>query len=158
MARAANSTYYLGSEFFVYINDASYGAGDAPVGYATECTLSMSANQIDTSNKTSGIWASAMPGQISWSVSTSALYTTAGNYASIFGLFKDRKKVKVVFATCQGGYDSSNNYITTIENGSAGSIKMEGDAYITSLELNAGNSEVASFSIEFTGEGILAKV
>lgn len=143
--------YYLGSEFFVY--DGST-ASATPFAYATECALSLSANQIDTSNKQSGYWASALPGQISWNVSTSALYTNKNNYSTIFDKFTLRQPITVTFGLAKGP-DSSGNFDA--------SLNMDGEryigtAYITSLELSAGNNEVASFSVEFTGEGQLAKV
>ena len=151
MAYSHEQLYYLGSEMFVY--DGSTAAA-TPFAYATECSLSLSANQIDTSNKQQGAWASALPGQISWSISTSALYTNQNNYGQIFDKFTQRKPISVIFGLAKGT-DSSGNFDP--------SINMEGEhymgtAYITSLELNAGTSEVASFSVEFTGEGQLARV
>ena len=152
----SGSQYYLGNEFFVYTRDVSTD-GVTPVGaiadspifaYSTECTLSVSANQIDTSNKQSGAWASALPGQLSWTISTSALYTNQNNYDTIFDVMRQRKPVYVEFAQIKSLQDSSFGIDPT-----AG--YYAGVAYITSLELNAGNNEVASFSAEFTGEGKL---
>lgn len=63
------ANYVLGNEFMVL--DASLDAsgnmqsGTKILGYGTECTLSMSADQIDTANKQLGYWASALPGSIS---------------------------------------------------------------------------------------------
>ena len=142
--------YYLGSEFFVY--DGST-AGATPFAYSTECTLSLSANQIDTSNKQSGYWASALPGQISWNVSTSALYTNQNNYGAIFDKFVQRQPITVTFGLAKG-MDSSGNFDASLNTDGE---RYVGTAYITSLELNAGNAEVASFSVEFTGEGQLKK-
>ena len=142
--------YYLGSEFFVY--DGSGGSA-TPFAYATECTLSLSANQIDTSNKQSGYWASALPGQISWNISTSALYTNQNNFGTIYDKFTQRQPINVTFGIAQG-MDSSGNFNPALD---STATHYTGTAYITSLELNAGNSEVASFSVEFTGEGQLAK-
>lgn len=152
---AHNGRYYLGNELFVYTQDSSNGepVGTAsPFAYSTECTLSISADQIDTSNKQSGVWASALPGQLSWSISTSALYTNVNNYSTMFAKFAAREPLFVSFGevTDLGDADSSMN--TTLLK-SAG--YYQGTAYITSLELNAGNGEVASFSVEFTGEGQL---
>ena len=42
-------TYLLGNQFFVYDSSAN------PIAYATECTLSVSADTIDTTNKQSGV-------------------------------------------------------------------------------------------------------
>ena len=153
MAHASSlGEYYLGNELFVYTNDSSLATDASVFAYATECTLSVSANQIDTSNKQSGVWASALPGQLSWSVSTSALYTTANNYKTIFEKFAAREEVWVQFGEITSLGDSSTAMNTALD-GSAG--YYTGKAFITSLELNAGNNEVASFSCEFTGNGQL---
>ena len=152
-------TYYLGNEFFVYtqaIDSSGNPTGTAkPFAYSTECTLSLSANQIDTSNKQSGVWASALPGQISWSISTSALYTSANNYDEIYEAFSTRKPLYVTF-----GQVADIDHVDTSTGIALDSSvsHYSGTAYITSLELNAGNNEVASFSCEFTGEGKLAKL
>lgn len=157
-----SGNYFLGNEFFVYLSDVSTN-GDVstnavPFAYSTECTLSLSANQIDTSNKQSGFWASALPGQISWNVSTSALYTTKNNYKTMYDIMAARKQVYVRFGQVtnveeiSSAVDASANAAMALDK-SAG--YYGGLAYITSLELNAGNNEVASFSAEFTGEGAL---
>ena len=152
---ASNVDYTLGAELFVYYSDSSVATvGDTPFAYSTECTLSISADQIDTSNKQSGIWASALPGQLSWNVSTSALYTSANNYHAIFKLFADRTPVVITFGhiTSLGTADADASL-----NLNTGKAYYSGKAYITSLELNAGSNEVASFSVEFTGEGKLTQ-
>lgn len=154
--------YFLGNEFFVYTSDVSTnGTIDSsivPFAYATECTLSLSADQIDTSNKQSGFWASALPGQISWNISTSALYTTEANYKKMFDKLSKREQVYVRF----GQVMNVDEISSTVDASANAAIALDktagyygGFAYITSLELNAGNNEVASFSAEFTGEGAL---
>ena len=148
---AHTGTYYLGNELFVYTSDSSNGTAN-PFAYSTECTLSISANQIDTSNKQSGVWASALPGQLSWNVSTSALYTNQNNYKTMFDKFAAREPVWVSFGEVTSMGDASTAMNTALLK-SAG--YYQGIAYITSLELNAGNGDVASFSVEFTGEGQL---
>lgn len=142
--------YFIGNELFVYMSAAENGVGSAPLAYATECTLSISAAQIDTSNKQSGTWASALPGQLSWSVSASALYTSANNFHTIFETYRTRTKLYVAFGEITS-LASENFDLDTAK------THYEGWAYITSMELNAGNGEVASFSIELTGEGELTQ-
>lgn len=142
-------TYVLGNEFFVY--DASSNA----IAYATDCNLSVSADTIDTSNKQSGIWASAMAGQISWNVSTSALYTSEAKYDELFSAMTTRTPMTIKFGRITSLVDASTGEPNTTLKVSAG--YYEGEAYITSLELNAGNNEVASYTAEFTGNGKLQR-
>lgn len=150
---AHNGTYYLGNEFFVYTSDSSTGSA-TPFAYSTECTLSISADQISTANKQSGAWASALPGQLSWSISTSALYTNQNNYSTIFGYYASRTPLYVTFGQITSLGDASNPINTALDSSAA---HWTGKAYITNLELNAGNNEVASFSVTFTGEGQLTQ-
>lgn len=140
-------TYVLGNEFFVY--DASSNA----IAYATDCTLSVSAETIDTSNKQSGVWASAIAGQMSWTVSTSALYTSEAKYDELFTAMTTRTPITIKFGRITSLVDTSTGEIDTTLNTSAG--YYEGQAYINSLELSAGNNEVASYTAEFTGNGKL---
>lgn len=146
----AQENFVLGNEFFVF--DGSTGV---PLAYATECSLSISADTIETSNKMSGTWASALPGQNSWTVSTSALYAadSSWGYNQMFQSMSQRRPYKIKFGRVKNyntipDYTNPANY--TLD-ASAG--YYEGDAYLTSLELSAGNGEVASMSAEFTGNG-----
>jgi predicted secreted protein len=145
----------LGNEFFVFNCDASANA--TPLGYATTCTLSLSANTIDKSNKMSGVWSEALPGQLSWTITTSALYASEATwgYAAMAAAMKARTPYLIRFGRVTN-YDHIADY--TVEanyqlDSSAG--YEEGYAWITSVELNAGNNEVASYSVTFTGNGKL---
>ena len=146
--------FILANEFFVF--DAS-GNTSTPFAYSTECTLSLSSDTIETSNKMSGVWAAALPGQISWEVSTSALYSTtaANSYNSLYDSVAHRTPYLLRIGRVQNynnisDYTNASNYVL---DASAGFY--EGYAYITSLELNASNNEVASYSATFTGNGQL---
>lgn len=48
-----NNQYILGNEFFIYTADTSSGS-DTPVAYATEATMSLSADTISCASKSSG--------------------------------------------------------------------------------------------------------
>ena len=100
----------------------------------------------------SGVWAAALPGQISWEVSTSALYSTtaANSYNSLYDAVAHRTPYLLRIGRVQNynniaDYTNASNYVL---DASAGFY--EGYAYITSLELNASNNEVASYSATFT--------
>lgn len=148
-----NEGFVLGNELFLF--DAS---SNKPFAYATECSLSLSSEQISTSNKMSGVWTSALPGQISWNMSVSALYTASeGNigYKNLYDSMASRETFLVKFGIVDDyesitDYTDSSNY--TLD-ASAG--YFEGYAYISNLELTAGNNEVASYSVELVGNGKL---
>lgn len=144
----AASQYLLGENFFVYTGDTN----EKPLAYSTECTLSISGDTIDVSSKNDGVFAAALPGQFSWTISTSALYTTEAQYDTLYESMLRREPLKITF----GRVTSLGNATTDI-NTALDKTKtyFEGLAFITSLELNAGNGECASYSIEFQGNGRL---
>lgn len=94
-----------------------------------------------------------MPGTISWTMSTSALFTDANNYDALFKKMTARQPVEFKF-----GYVNSLGTSTTEADLTLNTKKSyySGTGYITSLELSAGNNEVASFSIEISGNGKLS--
>lgn len=149
---ANTEQFLLGNNFFVF--DSSTGE---PLAYSTECSLSVSADAISKSNKMSGVWASNLPGQLSWEISTSALYSAAASwgYDQMFNAMKTRTPYTIRFGKVED-YDQITDY-TDPDNYTldAGAGYYQGQAYITSLELNAGNNEIASFSITLTGDGAL---
>lgn len=143
--------YLLGENFFVYTGDTNKN----PIAFSTDCTLSISGDTIDTSSKSSGVFASALPGQFSWTISTSALYTTEAQYETLYEAMLTRTPMKITFGRVTSLGDATTEINTALD---STKTHFEGQAYITSLELSAGNGEVASYSIEFNGDGRLSMV
>lgn len=145
--------FVLGNELFLFD-----GSTNKPFAYATECSLSLSSEQISTANKMSGNWTTGLPGQISWTMSVSALYTAAQGsvgYKNLYDAMANRETIKVNFGVVDG-YNEISDYTDPDEyvlDSAAG--YYQGYAYISSLELTAGNGEVASYSVELTGNGKL---
>lgn len=148
-----NEGFVLGNELFLF--DAS---SNKPFAYATECSLSLSSEQISTANKMSGNWTTALPGILSWNMSISALYTAdEGNigYKNLYDSMANRETFLVKFGIVDD-YNDITDYTDPDEytlDSSAG--YFEGYAYIGNLELSAGNGEVASYSVELIGNGKL---
>ena len=138
----------MGENFFVYTGDST----KTPIGYSTECTLSISGDTIDVSSKNDGVFAAALPGQFSWTISTSALYTTEAQYDTLYESMLRREPLKITFGRVTSLGDATTDISTAID---TTKTYFEGLAFITSLELNAGNGECASYSIEFQGNGRL---
>ena len=93
-----------------------------------------------------------MPGTISWTMSTSALFTDANNYDALFKKMTARQPVEFKFGYVTSLGDSTTEADLTLNTAKS---YYSGTGYITSLELTAGNNEVASFSIEISGNGKL---
>lgn len=154
MSQNLNSeNFVLGNELFLFD-----GSTNKPFAYATECSLSLSAETISTANKMAGNWQTALPGQVSWSMSVSALYTASeGNigYKNLYDSMANRETIKVKFGIVDD-YNNITDYTDPDEyvlDSSAG--YYTGYAFISSLSLTAGNNEVASYSVELTGNGKL---
>lgn len=141
-----------GGDLMVFLDDTS-------IALATSHTLSVNGETVDTSNKDEGggDWSSSEVGTLSWEASTENMYTletTHGKtYDDLFDALVNKKLLNLVFGkksvqatdVPDGGWKSSTpNY--------------KGEAYITSLELNAQNGEYATYSASFTGVGALTKV
>ena len=142
----------LGDELFVYINTGTEETPIwAPLAYSTSCSLNLSSDTIDSSNKMSGVWTAALPGKLSWSISTEALmsYNTTG-----YGYFFEKLVARTPFLLKFG----------QVKNLSTGDFSADdtktyytGKAYCSSCNLTADNGSVSSMSIEFTGDGALTK-
>lgn len=120
--------------------------GGALIGAATDCSLSMSAEVIDTSTKDSDAWRSVLPGMRSATMSCSGLIDYQGadyDVPDLFGAFSGRTELTLVF-----------------QNEVVGDKKFTCTGYITSLEQSAGVEDTATYSatFELTGEVLMADI
>lgn len=122
--------------------------GADPIGYATTCSLEMTMDTIDTSNKMSGAYKTYLVGQMGWTLSSDSMLTfatTAGqSIADLFEAMEARTPVTVKFAKVGAAY-------------AAGVPSFTGSALITSLSVQADNGAVATMSVTMTGTGALTK-
>lgn len=122
--------------------------GTDPIAYAKTCSLEMTMDTIDTSNKMSGAFKTYLVGQMGWSLSSDSLLTfssTAGESVSdLFTAMTSRTPITVKFAKADTGF-------------AAGVPSYSGSALITSLNIQADNNEVASLSVALTGTGALTQ-
>lgn len=146
---ASRENLILGDELFVY---AMVGEEWIPVGFSTSCSLSLTADSIDTSNKFSGVWTSVLPGKISWSISTESLMSYAETgYGYFFDKLTKREAFELRFGQVVSAEERDFDLNET-------KTYYKGRAYCTNCSLTADNGGVATMSIEFAGEGALEKV
>ena len=146
---ASRENLILGDELFVY---AMVGEEWIPVGFSTSCSLSLTADSIETSNKFSGVWGSVLPGKISWSISTESLMSYAETgYGYFFDKLTKREAFELRFGQVVSAEERDFDLNET-------KTFYKGRAYCTQCSLSADNGGVASMSIEFAGEGPLEKV
>ena len=120
---------------------------DTPIAYATSNSLSYSLDTIDTSNKMSGDWKSALPGHIGWTISTDALISATDghmSYDTLEDLMIARNPITVKFGKVGSAFALD-----------VSTIVRSGEAVITSLELNTERGGICTSSITLQGNGKL---
>lgn len=128
------------------------------IGFATNHTLSVSADTKETTNKDegNGDWQSSEVGTLSWSVTTENLMDdtkkNGATYDTLFDIMTKKEHIKGVFGPkTDAEITDTNGWTPDLEK-----CRM-GDMIITSLEENAQNGENVTFSATFTGVGALKK-
>lgn len=139
--------------------------GGKSIAFATNHTLSISADTKETSTKDSGgLWQTSEVGMLSWSCSSENLIGNpmAGiGYDELFDMMVARKPITGVFALEGNSTDYAEGKLGAAP--TTGWTAKSGDGYtgqmvITSLEKNAPNGENATLKVDFTGIGELKKV
>lgn len=131
----ATTGTFNGKLIGVYIDDVL-------IGCATSGTLRIEAESIDATCKDSDAWGSSIAGRRSWSMDVDALVkydATEGLEQSIDNILADAT-VTLKWST----------EVT-------GDVYYTGTAITTSVEINAPNNEVASWSVSFAGQGAITK-
>ncbi len=132
--------------------------GGKSIAYATNHTLEINGETVNTSNKDEGggDWESSEISILSWSVNSDNLFSTDGQgnlYDDLFDAMIAKQPINLVFATKSGS-------ATDVPTGgwTAAIPKFSGDAVITSLSLNAPNGEYATYTVQFKGVGALSRI
>ena len=125
--------------------------GSEVVAHSTSCSLSVSVDLPDSTTKSSQGWAEQIGGLKSWSLTTDGLATvdpTGATYivGDIFTALAARTAVTVKFTTVSTGS-------TVI----AGDLVWSGLAFIESLDVTADMESPATYSVSFTGTGVLTQ-
>lgn len=139
--------------------------GGKSIAYATNHTLSISADTKETSTKDSGgLWQTSEVGMLSWSCSSENLIgdPMAGiGYDELFQMMVARKPITGIFALEGNSTDFQEGKLGAAPaNGwtAKASDGYTGQMVITSLEKNAPNGENATLKVDFQGVGELKKV
>ena len=148
---AATAALINGSDLIVKFG--ATGSGETEIAYGTSCSLEVSRDEIDQSNKNSGAWKSIIPGMRSWTLSAEALYfigtpaapyATMGTAESMYAAFlNDATNTAEVFIEF------------TLRTRDAADKYYSGKAIITSFSLSGGVEDQATFSVSLSGNGEL---
>lgn len=105
----------------------------------TNCTMSVNADLFETTSKESGGWKSVMPGlrDVSYSGEGLADFAAGANYTltEIFAAYNNRTLLSVKFTNGTNTFSQSG--------------------YIASFEVSGPMEDVATYTIEVTGTGVL---
>lgn len=113
-------------------------AGTTAIGGQKSTSISMSADTIDASCKDAGDWYINISGPKQWSASCDGIvYLNDEGYKAAVNAFMNSTAITAVFKN------------------EAGTIHYEGEAYITSLDLDAPYEDLTSYSMEVSGAGKL---
>lgn len=116
------------------------GTSFSLLGEARDATLNISQNEIDATSFDSGGWSEFIPGLKEWTVDTEALYIpdNAGQDALYESLVNGTKiQIKLLPKT------------------GSGNIGYEGEAFVTSWEINPTPDDAIAVSVSFRGTGLL---
>ncbi len=124
--------------------------------YATNHTLTITAETSDISSKDHGIWGGNEVAKYSWEITSENLFTTEG-YSAMFDTMVSGTPITVRFGL---KVDTGTQTVADgdLEYWTARNSYYEGKVIITSLVANANNGENATYSITLTGTGTLNKV
>lgn len=155
----------LGAQLQLFIGaDASGSTASAQtIACATDLTVSVDRDSIDVSCKDCGAFGANIGGTINWSISTSNLYTLDG-YRSLMNYVLDGtpimaswSSVKNYASAMAAGGDEDGHIFNSTTKAETKQDLYKGWVTVTSIELNAANGDVASYTATFSGKGAIMR-
>lgn len=133
-----------------------FDADGHSIAYATQHTLTITADAADISSKDHGFWGGSEINKITWEITSENLYTTTA-YDDLFNKMIAKQAITVYFGmkaeTGTGTVvDGDYEYWSKKTNST-----YTGKVFITSLTANANSGENATFSVTLTGTGKIEK-
>lgn len=135
-------------ELFLFI-------GETPIAFASSCSLDITTEERDISNKMCGDWAASLPGKKSFTLSCESLLTRKEGAVSFDTLLESQiadKALEFYFgeATVEGKTNTGGTFTKD-----TAKRNYTGTVIITSLSLKSENGQIASCSASFKGVGAL---
>ena len=127
---------------------------------ATSCRINISADDIDVSCKDSAGFNSTIQGRITWNASSDNLFVI-GDYKTLVDAMLNKTVLTLVFSTV-GNFDDktapdADGHVIPSGGWTSANDMYEGKVTVSSIDLNADNGAVATYSVQFNGHGALAK-
>lgn len=123
--------------------------------WATNHTLTITAETSDISSKDHGIWSAAEVSKYTWEITSENLFTST-EYDKLFDAMLAGTAIKIKFGL-KKEEGSKNVADGDYSEWSVGASFYEGNVIITSLTANANNGENATYSVTLTGSGAIKR-
>lgn len=127
--------------------------------YATNHTLTITAETTDISSKDHGIWGGAEVSKYTWELNSENLYTTE-DYDRLFDLMIAAEPITVRFGVKSTPVDTTLTPAMgnmALPYWTSANAYYQGKVVITSLVANAPNGDTATYQVTLTGSGFLRK-
>ncbi len=146
---ANNDKLVYGGDLMLFVGT---GTTKNPLAFSQSAKLSVSMKTREISSKDSGQWTEKASGKYDWNCSTDGLlsFDVTGATSSIdmvYELFLAGEDVSIVFASKTG-----TTPLWTVDSTKK---SFTGTALITSLDINSGDGDNATYSISLEGTGQL---
>lgn len=111
------------------------------IGHSTTCSMTLSADMRDVSNKDSAGWKAVLPGQKNWTAQAEGLtvFSDTYNLKYMMDLIVNKTPVSLKLTTPNP----------------TGDYTWAGSAYVTSVNMNGANEANSTFSVSFQGTAAL---
>ena len=147
----------LDSSADIYTGVLALFIGDNILAFEKSSKLSLSADEIDISNKTMGDWAGSLPGKKSFTISSDALTTSKTGAYSVEQLFDAfNSKTPIEFSLAKPKSTDADNFGGTFTPDTT-QTSYSGKVIITSLEITSETGNIVTCSASFKGFGALTK-
>lgn len=140
----------VNSETTIYGDRLELYFNDKPLAFGKSCSLEITSETLDTSNKMSGDWKEFLVGKLSFTLSTDALLT----YSDATSL-ADVSKFGDLLSTMVKRYPISFKMAKEAEGDTAAKTFVSGKVVITQLSVQADDGQLATCSISLQGTGEL---
>lgn len=119
-----------------------------PIAFGTSCSIDMSADTIDTSNKMSGNWKEYLTGQLGYTVTSESMLSLKAGHLSFVALKKLMKRRTPIFFVIAKAEETEGDFLR-------GEEYVKGKAIITALSMKADNGAICTSSVTLQGTGPL---
>jgi len=134
-----------GSSLVLSVDLAGGSSYDA-IGGSTSCTLNVSQEAIDTTNKESSGRKAFINGVTSWTLDAEAFFTEGSSGSEAI-------RPATIYAALEAGTRIKCEFASTT--GITGAKSYVGFGYITSLSVSASVAEWSTYSVSIQGDGVL---